>query len=124
MERALELKGWTPLPVERDLLEKMILQLDRRVARLRLQTATLRALVEKNDARTLYRVSLTLELPGRMLVAHEERRDIAEAAREAFVELERQLARYEERRRNDDSYKRPERRAKLRALKMSPSAKG
>jgi hypothetical protein len=37
--------------------------------RLRLQTAMLRVRVEKNDARTLYRAWLTLEVPGRMLVA-------------------------------------------------------
>jgi ribosomal subunit interface protein len=124
MPHAVEFKGWTPLPVERELLEQKIAQFERWVDRLPLDNAALRAVVEKNDVRTLYRVSLTLDVPGRTLAAQDERHDIAEAAREAFAELERQLAKYEERRRHDDEYKRPERRAQLRQLKITPTAKG
>ena len=52
--------------------------------------------VEKNAARTLYCVSLTLNVPGRTLAAHKERPDFREAVREAFTEIERAFTKHKE----------------------------
>ena len=49
------------------------------------------------DDRTLYRVSLTLDVPGRTLAAHEERPSLPEAVRDALTEFERALRQYKDR---------------------------
>src|SRR5215510_11383633 len=69
---------------------------------------------------TLFRslhVSLTCDVPGRMLAAQEERRDAEEAIREAFVEIERQLEKHKETLSHSSLYKRLARREELRREK-------
>jgi ribosome-associated translation inhibitor RaiA len=94
MQHTLEFKDWTPGRTVRALVEQSIARIERQLADLPPDAAFLRALVEKNAVRMLYRVSVTMTLPGRTLSAHEERHDAEEAVREAFAELEHQLARY------------------------------
>jgi ribosomal subunit interface protein len=74
----------------------------------------LHVFVEHNAPRSLYRVSLALNVAGRALAAQEERHDAVEAVREAFGELERQLRRRKEKLTHSDTYKRPARRKQLR----------
>jgi ribosomal subunit interface protein len=78
----------------RQLVETSVARLDRLAARFRHDAVSLRVVLEKNDVRTLFRVSLTLTVPGRTLATDEERHDETEAAREAFAEMQRQLERY------------------------------
>jgi len=78
----------------RQLVETSVARLDRLAARFRHDAVSLRVVMEKNDVRTLFRMSLTLTVPGRTLATDEERHDETEAAREAFAEMERQLERY------------------------------
>jgi RNA polymerase sigma factor (sigma-70 family) len=56
-------------------------------------------------------------VPGRMLVAQEERHDAEEAVREVFVEIERQLEKHKETLSHSYLYKRPARREELRRQK-------
>ncbi len=44
---------------------------------------------DDGGARTVYRVSLTLDVLGRTLAAHEERLSLLEAVRDALTEIER-----------------------------------
>jgi ribosomal subunit interface protein len=78
----------------RQLVEASVARLDRLAVRFPHDAVSLRVVIEKNDVRTLFRVSMTLVLPGRTLATEEERHDETEAAREAFAEIERQLERY------------------------------
>jgi ribosome-associated translation inhibitor RaiA len=80
-------------------------------------------MAEENAARTLYHVSLTMEIPGaapatkKTLAAKEERHDLTEALREAFTEIERQLEAYKANLRGEQWWKRKGRREELRARK-------
>jgi ribosome-associated translation inhibitor RaiA len=78
-----------------------------------------RLLIEENAARTLHRVSLTCEAPGRTLAAREERHDAEDAVREAFAEIERQLERQREM-----LNRRAERRCGARRARPSPTCPG
>ena len=51
----------------------------------------LRLLIEENPARNLYRVSITLAVPGKTLATQEQRHDLDETIRDAFAEIDRQI---------------------------------
>lgn len=57
---------------------------------------SLRMVIDKNGAETVYRVSFTLDVPGRTLIAHEERQDCVEAVRDAFTALEQEFREHQE----------------------------
>jgi ribosomal subunit interface protein len=87
----LEFKNFAPSPRLRELVEELIARLDRRAPHAPPDTIFLRLFMDENAARKLYHVSLTIDAPGGMLAAQEDRHDPEEAVREAFVEIERQL---------------------------------
>ena len=116
MKHQLKFKRCAPSQRVRQLVQHSIARLDE-VLPSGSSAAHLRVFVEKNPTRTLYRVSLTLNVPGRTLAAQEERHDVLEAVREAFAELERQLRRHMEKLTRSDTYKRPARREQLRRKK-------
>jgi len=76
----------------------------------------LHALVERHTRRRLYRTSLQLQLPRKVLVAREEGEDIELVLRDAFAELARQLKKYKSLRNNEPLWQRPARRRQLREL--------
>jgi RNA polymerase sigma factor (sigma-70 family) len=115
----LEFKNCTPDRRVRELLEESIARLDE-VLNFRSSAVFFRVFVEKNAARTLYRASLTLKVPGRTLAAQEERHDLLGAVREALMELERELRKHKERLTHSDAYKRLARRQQLRRQKTEP----
>jgi ribosomal subunit interface protein len=112
----LEFKNCTPDRRVRQFVEASIARLDE-VVNSRSSAVFLRVFVEKNAVRALYRVSLTLNVPGRTLAAQEERHDLLETLREAFMELERELRKHKEKLTHSDTYKRPARRPQLRRQK-------
>jgi RNA polymerase sigma-70 factor (ECF subfamily) len=97
----------------RRLVEQQIQRLDE-LSKSGLSPLFLHAFVEHNATRSLYRVSLALNVAGRVLAAQEERHDAVEAVREAFSEIERQFRRRKEKLTHVDAYKRPARRKQLR----------
>jgi len=113
----LEFKDWEPGARVRELVDRSIARIDRLVASFSWEPVSLRVFVERNDVRTLCRVSLTLDVPGRTLAAQEERHDVEDAIHEAFAEIERQVDKHREAQRGDDAYTRPARRAHLRSHK-------
>jgi ribosome-associated translation inhibitor RaiA len=82
----------------------------------------LRVVVERNKTRTLYRVAITLDLPGPNLATDEERHDLKEAVRDAVAESRAQLEKYREKLTHTYEYKRPARREQLRRLRAGTSA--
>jgi ribosomal subunit interface protein len=117
VRRNLEFKNFSPAHRLRELVEELIARLDRHAPHSPADTIFLRLFVNENAARKLYHVSLTCDVPGRMLAAQEERHDVEEAVREAFVEIERQLEKHKETLSHSSLYKRPARREELRRQK-------
>jgi RNA polymerase sigma factor (sigma-70 family) len=77
--------------------------------------------IEKNPNHHLFRTSLRLKLPSHVLATVEEGHDLlATTIEETFDELERRLDKLLARVRNEPLWKRPSRRARLRALKEPP----
>jgi ribosome-associated translation inhibitor RaiA len=66
----------------------------------------LRILIEENQARTLWRVSLTMDVPGKTLATKEERHDLHAAVKDAFAEIEGQLKEHKSRLRGEHLPKR------------------
>lgn len=77
------------------------------------RTAFLHGIVEKNPAHERYRVTLTLNVPARTLVAKEEGHEAGAVIREAMDELERQVAKHKAFIRQEPLWRRPARRAAL-----------
>jgi ribosome-associated translation inhibitor RaiA len=113
----LEFKNFLPGHRLRDLVEELIARLGRRAPNYPADTLFLRLFIDENAARRLYHVSLTCDVPGRMLAAQEERHDAEEAVREAFTEIERQLEKHKRTLTHSFLYKRPARREELRDMK-------
>ena len=77
--------------------------IDRRAAKLEKTNRTfspdavyLRLIVEHNSGRSLYAISITLEVPRRTVAAKEEQHDLQAGITAAFAEIERQLEKYKE----------------------------
>jgi RNA polymerase sigma factor (sigma-70 family) len=101
----------------RELVDELIERLNKHAPNSPSDASFLRLFVDENAARKLYHVSLTCDVPGRMLAAQEERHDAEEAIREAFTEIARQLERHKETLSHSHLYKRTARREELRNLK-------
>jgi ribosomal subunit interface protein len=113
VKHGIEFKNFSPTRRLRELVETGIARLPRHAPKFPEDTVYLRVMVERNDGRP-YRASLTLDVPGRTLAAHEERYDAEEAVQEAFAEIERQLEKHKEMLSHSYEYKRPARREELR----------
>jgi ribosomal subunit interface protein len=113
----LEFKNFSPSHRLRELVEELIARLDRHAPHSPADTILLRLFVDENAPRKLYHVSLTCDVPGRMLAAQEERHDAEEAVRKVFVEIERQLEKHKDTLSHSYLYKRPARREELRRQK-------
>jgi RNA polymerase sigma factor (sigma-70 family) len=72
----------------RSLIDKEIPRVERK---LKVDEAFLRIMVEETPAHKLYRVSLTLDVPEKTLVAKREGHDVEAAIREAFDDIELQV---------------------------------
>ncbi len=113
MRHNLEFKNFSPGKRLSGLVEELIARLDKHAPNASEGTIFLRLFVDENAARSLYHVSLTCDVPGRMLAAQEERHDAEEAIREAFTEIERQLEKHKGTLSHSYLYKRPARREQL-----------
>jgi ribosome-associated translation inhibitor RaiA len=108
------------LPVEetwRRLIDQSAGKLRKKLARLAGDESFLRVMVEENTARKLYRVSITLELPKKTLASQEERHDVNETIRAAFIEIDSQIEAYKATLRGEHGWKRRARKEELRKSK-------
>ena len=123
MKHNVEFKNLEPDQSTRALIDSLIKKLERKAKRFPLDEVFLRVMVEENPVRTLYRISLTMEIPGeapatqKTLPAKAERHDLTEALRDAFAEIDQQLEAYKASLRGEQWWKRKARRAELRAQK-------
>jgi ribosome-associated translation inhibitor RaiA len=113
----IEFKNLPPDETLRKLIDQLTRKLRKKLARLAGEESFLRVMVEENTARKLYRVSITLELPKKTLASQEERHDINETIRDAFIEIDRQIETYKATLRGEHEWKRRARREELRKNK-------
>ena len=113
----IEFKNLPPDEILRKLIEQAARKLRKKLAQLAGDASFLRVMVEENTARKLYRVSITLELPKKTLASQEERHDINETVRDAFIEIDGQIETYKATLRGEHEWKRRARREELRKNK-------
>jgi ribosome-associated translation inhibitor RaiA len=117
MKHIVEFKDWTPEPEVNDLLEAELDRIQRLVRGLRTESLVLRVVVDRNEPRTLFRVTIRMELPGPDVSASEERHDLKEAVHDAFAEIRRQVEKHRRKLNHTFEYKRRARRDRLRRLR-------
>lgn len=117
MKHIVEFKNWTPEPAVNQLLGAEIDRIHRLVKGLRTESLALWVVVDRNKPRTLYRVTIRMELPGPDVSASEERHDLKEAVHDAFAEVRRQIEKHRRKLTHTYEYKRRARRDRLRRLR-------
>jgi ribosomal subunit interface protein len=118
MKHTVEFKDWTPDADARELVQAEIRRLQRLIRTVPEESSFLRVVVDRNRTRTLYRITITVGLPGPNLATREERHDLREAVRDAFAEIRRQVEKYREKVTHVYEHKRPARRARLVRLRV------
>ena len=118
MTHTVEFKDWNPGAEARELVQAEMRRLQRLIRTVPGESLFPRVVVDRNRTRTLYRVTITVGLPGPNLVAREERHDLREAVHDAFAEIRRQVEKYREKVTHVYEQKRPARRERLRRLRV------
>ncbi|HXF74514.1 MAG TPA: sigma-70 family RNA polymerase sigma factor [Methylomirabilota bacterium] len=119
MKRHIELKDFSLQKSDQKLTDDWTARIEKKVANFSPDLVDLRLLLEKNPTRSLYRASITLELPGKSLATKEERHELHECLREAFAKMERQLDAYKAALRREPLWKRGAVREHLRRSKIA-----
>jgi RNA polymerase sigma factor (sigma-70 family) len=114
MNHNIEFKHFEPTTHVRGLVEELIARLEKHTQSFPDAPVFLRLLIKENATRTLYHVSLVLDLPGKILPAKAERHDVVEAIRDAFDEIERQVEKFKASMRGEADWKRETRREEVR----------
>jgi len=110
MKYNIEFKRFGPQKEIQKLIRELITRIEKKTKSFSPDVVFLRLLVEENSVRTLYRVSITLEVPEKTLATKEERHDLDETIRDAFAEIERQLEAHKATFRGEHLWKRRARR--------------
>ena len=76
MKHNIEFKHFEPQEHVRKLIEELISRLEKHLKDFNQDVVFFRLLVEENPVRTLYHVSVTLDVPGKTIAAKEERHDV------------------------------------------------
>ncbi|HYR44520.1 MAG TPA: sigma-70 family RNA polymerase sigma factor [Terriglobia bacterium] len=121
MQRNIEFKDFEPDRRIKTLLDRLISKLERNATTFSPELAHLRLFVDKNSAHKLYQVSMTLDLPGKVLAAKNEEYDLKASLRAAFDEIERQLKKYKASLRREH-WQRPARRQEIRQIKTQAAS--
>ncbi len=94
-------------------IDELIARIDKKVESFPAETVFLRAWIEKVEAKNLWRVAVTLEVPGKTLADKQENHEPHAALRAAFAGIERQIDEYKSRLRGEPLWKRKGRRKEL-----------
>jgi ribosome-associated translation inhibitor RaiA len=119
MVHNIEFKNIEPDDSLRNLIESLIGKVNQRASRFPPEEVYLRVMIEQNNTRTLFHVSVVLEIPGtvpaskKTIPAKAERHDLTESLRDAFAEIEEQLEAYKSTLRAEHLWKRRTRRKEL-----------
>ena len=103
----------------RTLIEEQVERLERKLKSLSPDEVSLRVVVEETPAHKIYRVSVTLDVPEKVIAAKEENHELEVAIRQAFAEIDSQVEPWKSSRRGEHFWKRLARRDELRNRKIS-----
>ena len=76
MNYNIEFKNFTPRKEIQELIKELIGKIEKKAQAFSPDEVFLRLLIEENPVRKLYRVSITLEVPGKTLATQEQRHDL------------------------------------------------
>jgi ribosomal subunit interface protein len=96
MQRNIEFKDFEPARRVTTLVDRLAAKLEKTNRTFSPDAVYLRLIVEHNSGRSLYAISITLDVPRRTVAAKEERHDLHVGIKAAFEEIERQLEKYKE----------------------------
>jgi ribosomal subunit interface protein len=119
MKHNIEYRNFEATERINSLIESLIAKLEKRARNFSPDAVFLRISIEENQARTLYPVSLTTEVPGKTLATREERHELEASIKDAFAEIERQLQEHKSKLRGEHLWKRLSRRDEIRAMKAT-----
>jgi RNA polymerase sigma factor (sigma-70 family) len=119
MKHNIEYRNFEATERINSLIESLIAKLDKRTRNFSPDVLFLRISIEGNQTRTLYHVSITMDVPGRTLATKEERHEPEASMKDAFAEIERQLQEHKSRLRGEHLWKRLSRRKEIRAMKAT-----
>ncbi|HEX4997524.1 MAG TPA: ribosome-associated translation inhibitor RaiA [Terriglobia bacterium] len=120
MKHNIETRNIESVQAARRFVERRIPRLERHVKRFSPEGLFLRVSIEGNETRRLYRVTITMDLPGKRIATKEEARSDEVAIKTAFEEIERQVKEHKARIRGEHLWKRIAKRSELRQLKAMP----
>lgn len=94
MHRNVEFKGFEPHVSINKLIAQSTSKLEKITSTFSPELAHLRVFVEYIASHKLHRISITLELHGKILVAKSEQHDLRAGLRDAFADIEQQVRKY------------------------------
>jgi RNA polymerase sigma factor (sigma-70 family) len=121
MERNIEYKDLEPDQKIVKLIDQLISRIEKNTNTFSSGFSHLRLFVERIPAHTLFRISLTLDVPAKTLVAKHEEHDLKAGLRSAFEEIDRQLKKHKESLRGEH-WKRPARREEFHQIETRASS--
>ena len=122
MHHALEFKGVERKEEAQPLVEDLIRRIERKLHAFPPEALFLRFVADATPAHSLFRVTVTLTVPGKVLSATKESRDFNAAVRAVFADLARQVEAYKAALRGEQWWKRLARRYELHWQKAAPAA--
>ena len=101
IKHTIKFKNLEPEERFRSLVENLIAKLERKARNFSPDALFLTTSIDQNKVRTLYQVSITMEVPRKTLAAKGESHEIEAAIKDAFAEIERQLVAHKSRLRGE-----------------------
>jgi ribosome-associated translation inhibitor RaiA len=119
MQHNAAFKSFKPNQEIQRLIGSRIRKLERKTQAFPSDSNFLRIFVEANPARTLYRVTLTMDVPGKTIAAKEEAHDPKVSIKAAFDEVELQVQKHKGTLRHERLWKRMFKRDELRRRRVA-----
>jgi ribosome-associated translation inhibitor RaiA len=122
MHHALEFKGVERKEEAQPLVEDLMRRIERKLQAFPPDALFLRFVADATPAHSLFRVTVTLTIPGEVLSAKKESHDLTAAVRAVFAEIDREVEAYKAAFRGEQWWKRLARRYELHWQTAAPAA--
>lgn len=108
----------------KELVAKLVQGLEEKLGRLARKNPSLHGAIQRHGSHKLYRLGLSLHVPGKTLATQEEGDDAASVIHKAFKELERLVDKHKSLMKNEHLWKRKSRRRELKAATVAGATSG
>ncbi|BCO08007.1 hypothetical protein GF1_03830 [Desulfolithobacter dissulfuricans] len=103
----------------KELVAELVQDLDEKLGSLARKNPSLHGAIQKHGSQQLYRIGLSLHVPGKTLATQEEGDEAENVIRKGFKELERLVARQKSLMKNEHLWKRKQRRRELKTAPLT-----